>query len=140
MCAAGRQGKADAFQKALWARNWPEQGKPPNRDATTAEAVVALAAGLQLDAAKYKADMDGDCKEWLARSSRTLQQFGAGGTPSFYVNGRFTQAGSPAAFKRIIDDELKKANDSGVPAAEYYDKVVVGQGEKAAKMISPLDD
>ncbi len=143
VCAAQKQGKYDVYQKALWKKSWPAQGAPPNKDALTAEAVVALAGELGLDAAKFKADMDGDCKEWLGRSMRTLQQFGAGGTPSFYVNGRFTQAGDPSAFKRIIDEEIRKADEAikgGIKQADYYDKVVVGKGETEAKMISPFDD
>lgn len=138
-CAAGKQGKYDEYQKALWKKSWPTPNQP-NRDALTAEAVVALAGELGMNTTKFKADMDGDCKEWLGRSMRTLQQFGAGGTPSFYVNGRFTQAGNPASFKRIIDEEIKKVDASGVPAAEYYEKVVVGQGEPEARMVSPFDE
>jgi protein-disulfide isomerase len=138
-CAAGKQGKYDAYQKALWKKSWPTPNQP-NRDALTAEAVVALAGEMGMNTTKFKADMDGECKEWLGRSMRTLQQFGAGGTPSFYVNGRFTQAGNPASFKRIIDEEIKKVDASGVPAAEYYEKVVVGQGEPEARMVSPFDE
>lgn len=138
-CAAAKQGKYDAYQKALWKKSWPTPNQP-NRDALTADAVVALAGELGLDAAKFKADMDGECKEWLGRSMRTLQQFGAGGTPSFYVNGRFTQAGNAASFKRIIDEEIKKVDASGVAAKDYYEKVVIGQGEKEARMVSPFDE
>jgi predicted DsbA family dithiol-disulfide isomerase len=102
--------------------------------------VIALATEMGMNGAKFKADMEGDCKEWLGRSQRTLQQFGAGGTPSFYVNGRFTQAGNPASFKRIIDEEIKKVDESGVAPKDYYEKVVVGQGEQEARMVSPFDD
>jgi protein-disulfide isomerase len=142
-CASHKQGKYPEFQAALWKKSWPAQGQPPNKEALTAEGVLALAGELGMDPAKFKADMDGDCKEWLGRSMRTLQQFGAGGTPSFYVNGRFTQAGNAAGFKRIIDEEIKKADEAikgGIKQADYYEKVVVGKGEKEAKMVSPFDE
>ena len=47
------------------------------------------------------------------------------------------------AFKKMIDEEIKKADAaiaSGVKRADYYDKVIVGKGEPAAKMTSPFDD
>ena len=139
-CAAAKQGKYKEFESALWKKSWPAPGQPPNKDALTAEAVLALGAELGMDPAKFKADMDGECKEWITRSMRTLQQFGAGGTPSFYVNGRFVQAGNPAAFKRVVDEEIKKVEESGIKPADYYEKVVVGQGEPQAKMVSPFDE
>jgi protein-disulfide isomerase len=139
-CASAKQGKYNEFQAALWKQSWPAPGQPPNKDVLTAEGVIGLATQLGLDPAKFKADMDGPCKEWISRSMRTLQQFGANGTPSFYVNGRFTQAGNPAGFKRIIDEEIKKVDESGVAPTDYYEKVVVGQGEKEARMVSPFDD
>ncbi len=143
-CAAQKQGKYKEYEAALWKRSWPNPGGgPANKDALTAEAVVALAGELGMDPSKFKADMDGECKEWVSRSMRTLQQFGAGGTPSFYVNGRFVQAGNPAAFKRVIDEEIKKADEAikgGIKQADYYEKVVVGKGEKEAKMVSPFDE
>lgn len=142
-CASHKQGKYKEFQAALWKKSWPNPGQPAVKEALTTEGVTALAGELGMDTAKFKADMDGDCKEWLGRSMRTLQQFGAGGTPSFYVNGRFTQAGNPAGFKRIIDEEIKKADEAikgGIKQADYYEKVVVGKGEKEAKMVSPFDE
>jgi protein-disulfide isomerase len=138
-CAANKQGKYDLYQKELWKRSWPSP-QEPNHAILTAEGVTALAKELGLDAAKFRADMDGECKEWVTRSMRTLQQFGAGGTPSFYVNGRFVQAGNPSVFKRIVDEEIKKVEESGIKPADYYEKVVIGQGEKQAKMVSPFDE
>jgi protein-disulfide isomerase len=142
-CAAHKQGKYGEFEATLWKAAWPAQGQPPNKEALGPEALVVLAGTLGMDPAKFKADMEGDCKEWLGRSMRTLQQFGAGGTPSFYINGRFTQAGNPAVFKRVIDEEIKKADEAikgGIKQADYYTQVVVGKGEKEAKMVSPFDD
>ncbi|HVK72863.1 MAG TPA: thioredoxin domain-containing protein [Kofleriaceae bacterium] len=139
-CAAGKQGKFAEFNKMAFAKIWPNPGQPPNKDELTAEAMERNAAALGLDVAKFKADFAGECSEWVDRSGRTLQQFGAGGTPSFYINGRFVQAGDMGAFKRVIDEEIKKVNESGVKPSEYYEKIVIGQGEKQAKMISPFDE
>lgn len=139
-CAAGKQGKFDEFSKLSWKKIWPNQGQPSIDAELTAEAMQKNAAEIGLDAAKFKSDFDGECKEWVARSNKTLQQFGAGGTPSFFINGRFVQAGDPSAFKSVIDEEIKKVNESGVKASEYYEKVVLATGEPAAKMVSPFDE
>ena len=140
MCAAGKQGKAKEMQKALWGSMWPSP-QQPDRDKGSADAVLALAGSLGLDGAKFKADMDGpECQQWLSKSAETLQQFGTSGTPSFYVNGRFVGGQNFDAFKRMIDEEIKKADASGVKPADYYDKVIIGKGEQQAKMISPFDD
>jgi hypothetical protein len=42
--------------------------------------------------------------------------------------------------KRVIDEEIKRVDESGVAAKDFYDKVVVGEGEQEARMISPFDD
>ncbi len=143
MCAAGMQGKAKEMQKALWGSIWasPQQA---DRDKATADNVTALAGTIGVDPAKLKTDMDGpDCQGWLTRSSQTLEKFGTTGTPSFYVNGRFAGGQDYAAFKKMVDEEIKKADAAiagGVKQGDYYDKVVVGKGEQQAKMISPFDD
>ncbi len=140
MCAAAKQGKAKDMQKALWGSIWA-QPQQPDRDKASADSVVALAGTLGMDAAKFKADLDSpECNEWLSRSAQTLEKFGTSGTPSFYVNGRFAGGQDFAAFKKMIDEEIKKADASGVKPADYYDKVVVGKGEQQAKMISPFDE
>lgn len=141
MCAAGRQGKAHEMQKALWTSIWPAPGQPSLKEKATPEAIEQTAAAAGLNVEQFKADMNGkECQDWLAQSGRTLQQFGAGGTPSFYINGKFVQAGDVGAFKKVIDAEIKAVNDSGIPAGQYYDKVVLAKGQKEAVMISPFDD
>jgi len=142
-CAAARQGKYHEFKNVIWKKAWPNANQPPDRDQLTPDALAATAGEVGLDLARFKTDMDGDCKDWVGRSGRTLQHFGAGGTPSFYINGRFTGANDLAGFKKIIDEEIQKADEAirgGVKASDYYDKVVIGKGEKQAIMISPFDD
>ena len=140
MCAAGRQGKAAEMQKAMWNTIWPAPGQPAVKEKATAEGVAETAASVGLNVEQFKADMNGECQAWLAQSGRTLQQFGAGGTPSFYINGKFVPAGDISAFKKIIDSEIKAVNDSGIPAGQYYDKVVIAKGAKEAVMVSPFDE
>ncbi|WP_428261517.1 DsbA family protein [Haliangium sp.] len=64
-----------------------------------------------------------------------LAKVGVSGTPAFFINGRFLSGAQPfPAFKQVIDEELKKADDrlaKGDSLAGYYDKYVVEQGLKA---------
>jgi len=141
MCAAGRQGKAAEMQKALWTSIWPAPGQPSVKEKATSEAIAETAGTLGLNVEQFKADMNGkECQDWLTQSGKTLQQFGAGGTPAFYVNGKFVQAGDTSAFKKVVEDEIKAVNESGIPAGQYYDKVVMAKGQKAAVMTSPFDE
>lgn len=141
MCAAGKQGKAHEMQSALWSGIWPQGPGNANREKATAEAVEAMAGTIGLNVEQFKADMNGpECQTWLQQSGRTLQKFGVGGTPSFFVNGKPAQAGDLDSFKKLVDAEIKAANESGIPAAEYYDKAIIAKGKKEAVMISPFDD
>jgi len=56
---------------------------------------------------------------------------GARGTPAFFINGRYLSGAQPfAAFQALIDEELKKAKESGVPKSEYYATNVEAKGQK----------
>ncbi len=138
-CAAARQGKFPALHAALWKAIWDDENNPADREQATEEAVAAHARAAGLDMKRYSVDVAGPCKDWLATSARTLQQFGAGGTPSFWINGRFVQAGNVETLAPLVDAELARVKASGVPAAKYYDEIVVGKGEREAVMISPFD-
>jgi hypothetical protein len=74
--------------------------------------------------------------EWIQDSARTLTPLGVNSTPSFFVNGRFIQSFDVAAFDALIKEEIAKADKAiadGVPQAEYYQRQIVGKGEKKAK-------
>ncbi len=74
-------------------------------------------------------------KDRIAQHQQRAGTLGARGTPAFFINGRFLSGAQPLpSFTAIIDEELKKAKDSGVSKKEYYAKQVVGKGEKAAPM------
>lgn len=67
----------------------------------------------------------------IMQDQATAMRLGARGTPAFYINGRFLSGAQPfPAFEQIINEELKKAQASGIPKADYYQKAVVEKGEK----------
>ena len=73
---------------------------------------------------KYKAKIEED--------QRMSAQLGARGTPAFFINGRFLSGAQPtAAFAAVIDEELKKAKDSGIAKGQYYAEAVEKKGAKS---------
>ena len=97
----------------------------------------AIAKEAGLDMTKYAADMK-ECAAWINQHQGTLSTFGVGATPAFFINGRFLSGAQPLpAFKTLIDDELKKAEErvaQGTPAASYYKTWIV---EKGLKKLEP---
>jgi protein-disulfide isomerase len=72
-------------------------------------------------------------KEKIESDQKAANQLGARGTPAFFINGRFLSGAQPfASFQAIIDEELKKAKESGISKKDYYAKAVVEKGEKSA--------
>jgi predicted DsbA family dithiol-disulfide isomerase len=128
-CAAHKQGKYFPMVKGLW-----EQGYDHNRDYSP-ENINKIATSVGLDMNRFKADMEGDCRKVLRDDQTVMSQVGTGGTPAFYINGRFLSGARPIEqFKALIDEELKKANErigkDGVTAANYYDKWIMEKGKK----------
>jgi protein-disulfide isomerase len=127
-CAAAQQGKYAEFEHELWEQGFSKGGY-------SEELIDKLVKELKLDATKFKADKDGDhCKKVIGEDMAVLQKLGMNGTPGFFVNGRFVGGAQPIeVFKKLIDEELKKADEkiaAGTPAADYYAKFVVEQGIK----------
>jgi protein-disulfide isomerase len=85
-----------------------------------------------LDAAKWKACFESDKYEDRIKADQsTAVALGARGTPAFFINGRFLSGAQPfESFKVLIDQELKKAKESGIPKDQYYTKAVVEKGAK----------
>ncbi|GAB4530628.1 MAG: hypothetical protein Tsb0020_47110 [Haliangiales bacterium] len=128
-CAAHKQGKYNEMSKLIWEKGFNE-GRNLSR-----ENMDKLAGEVGLDMARYKADIDGDeCKKRIQEDQAELARVGVSGTPAFYINGRFLSGAQPfPAFKVIIDEELKKAEDrlaKGDSLSDYYAKYVVEKGEK----------
>ena len=137
-CAAGNQGKFMEFKKAFWDKAWTPYSQTRDASKMGPAAMEALAAELGLNMDKFKADMNGkDCMARMEADAAELQKFGVGGTPSFFINGTSLPGMSEAQFKQIIDQKLKEAEASGIPAEEYYQKAIMEKGEK--KFRSKLD-
>ncbi len=83
----------------------------------------------------YKKERDGVCKEIIRKDQQEVSAVGTTGTPAFYINGRFLSGARPIdQFKKLIDDELKKANDrigqGQATKKNYYEKFVLKAGLK----------
>jgi len=126
-CAGYKQGKFKQMSDLIWEKAF----KTRQFDAANLEA-VAKEAGL--DMGKYAADMKGDCVSWVNQKQGVMQTFGVGATPAFFINGRFLSGAQPLpAFKTVIDEELKKAEErvaQGTPANQYYKTWVIEKGLK----------
>jgi predicted DsbA family dithiol-disulfide isomerase len=128
-CAAHKQGKYFQIEKLLWEKGYDNQRNfsPENID--------AIAKEVGLDMSKFKTDMEGACRTIIRDDQAALGAVGVSGTPAFFINGRFLAGAAPiAAFKALIDEELKKANErigkDGVTAENYYQKWVAEKGKK----------
>jgi protein-disulfide isomerase len=133
-CAAGRQGKYLPFKTAFWEKGFGVYVASRGRDRSGFEpdGLLAIAKEAQLDVGRFKADMTSRaCTELLARENAELDKFKVSGTPTFFINGVYISGGLDRdALKAIIDDRLRVAEASGVPAAQYYDREILGKGEK----------
>ncbi len=99
-----------------------------------ADNMEKLAKEAGLDMAQYKKDVEGSCKTLIKSDQSELKKVGVSGTPAFFINGRFLSGARPVdQFKKIIDEELKKANDAiakGAKVETYYAENVVKKGKK----------
>ena len=131
-CAAAKQGKFVEFYRAFWDKAYKPYQDARDASKLSEEAIMTWAPSIGLDVAKLKTDMDGpDCNALIANDSSELKKYRVGSTPSFFINGNYIAGALDVnAFKQIIDQKLKAAEASGVSAGEYYDKEIIGKGEK----------
>lgn len=123
-CAGYKQGKFKEMNDLLWEKAF----KTRQFEAANLEN-IAKEAGL--DMGKYAADMKEACPAWVNAKQAVASSFGVGATPAFFINGRFLSGAQPLpAFKALIDEELKKAEASGIPATSYYKSAIVEKGLK----------
>ena len=134
-CAAALQGKFLEYQHAWWEKAYKPYQESRDPSKLTEEAIMSWAPSVGLDPAKLKADMDGQaCNGLIQSDAAELRKFRVGSTPSFFINGHYSAGAMDiSSFKQIVDRELKEAEASGVPASEFYDKVIMAKGEKAFK-------
>lgn len=132
-CAANLQGKFSEMYELIW-----QQNRNYSR-----ENMDKLAQQLGLDMNKFKADMDGPCQQIVRQDQSDVGRVGTGGTPAFYINGRYMSgAQSIDKFKVLIDSELKLANEriaKGEATVEsYYDEFVLKRGLKEVAAPTPV--
>ncbi len=99
--AAHEQGKFWEYHDKLFA----------NQKALGRAQLEGYAEELKLDMGKFRAALDsGKYNEHVEADSAEGARVGANGTPTFFINGRTLVGAQPIdAFKRVIDEELKKA-------------------------------
>jgi protein-disulfide isomerase len=133
-CAAAKQGKYMQFKDAFWEKGFGPYAASQGQDqAALAEPnIMTIAKGLGLDTDKLKTDMASpDCAQRLQTDMAEMQKFHVNATPTFFINGRHVNdARSKDDFKKLIDEELKRVEGSGVAGGDYYEKVVIAKGEK----------
>ena len=128
-CAAGKQGKFMAFKKRFWVDGFGKYAETRDPAHLGRQTIDKIASEIGLDTGKFGADLESDeCKNRLQSDMRELSKFGVNGTPSFFVNGRFTMFAGPDQFNKLIDEEIKRVEASGVAPGEYYEKKVLGEG------------
>jgi predicted DsbA family dithiol-disulfide isomerase len=128
-CAANLQGKYDKMEPLLW-----EKGYKANRNFSQ-ENLDAIAKEAGLDMNKFKTDMNGDCQRTVQTDQQQLATVGVRGTPAFFINGRYLSGAQPIEnFKKIIDEELAKANEAvkkGTKVEDLYTELVMKNGKKS---------
>jgi protein-disulfide isomerase len=130
-CGAGKQGKFKEFYKAWWERAWKEYTQKRDQSLISEEAAHRIAAEVGVNVDQMKSDRAA-CEQFIETDMAELQKFKVSGTPAFFINGEqmMIQRLDKSEFKRYIDAKLKVAQASGVPGSEYYQKEVIGKGEK----------
>ena len=133
-CAAARQGKFLPFKTAFWEKGYGPFAASRGRDRSGFEAdgLIAIAAGAQLDVGRFKTDLTSRaCTDLLERERVELDKFNVDGTPTFIINGLYISGGMDKdSLRKLVDERLRAAEASGVPAAQYYDREILAKGEK----------
>ena len=99
-----------------------------NTKALERPSLEKYAQELGLDLGRFKAALDSQKhKDQIDAEQRMAVSLGAGGTPSFFINGRKVVGAQPLErFKQVIDEELKKADAllaKGIKAEDLYAEV-----------------
>ena len=142
-CASHRQGKFSAMEPLLWEKIFKARKFDADKCWTSdagCPALEEIAKEAGLDVGKFKSDMK-ECTSQIAKEQSELQKVGVGGTPAFFINGRYLSGAQPVdAFSRIIDEELKKASDriaQGTSKSDYYKVWVMEKGLKQLEAPAP---
>jgi protein-disulfide isomerase len=108
-----------------------------NNTALTRPDIEKYAGEVGLNAGKFKKDWDDPkIKAEVEQDQKAASAAGANGTPTFFINGRELVGAQPQdAFEKIIDDEIKKADElikGGTPLKDVYKKRI-----EAAALAAP---
>lgn len=129
-CAAAKQGKFKAFYRAFWEKSFMPYAASRDPSKLSKATFMEWSKEIGLDTNKLEADMSA-CRAYVEADMAELHKFRVSGTPAFFINGQFIGGGMPKeAFKNIIDEKLRLAEESGVSGADYYEKEIWGKGEK----------
>ncbi|MCC7540923.1 MAG: thioredoxin domain-containing protein, partial [Deltaproteobacteria bacterium] len=110
-----------------------------NQQALTRADLDRYAEQLGLNMTRYRAAMDGHTHQAAIQADQAIaRQFGASGTPSFFINGVKLRGAQPfEAFQRVIDEQIAKAQEAiragRATAANVYD-VLTRDGATAPVM------
>jgi protein-disulfide isomerase len=117
---------------------WPMHDKLfANQGALDRASIERYAQEIGLNMDKFRKALDtGAMKARVAQDSQDGRAVGAGGTPTFFFNGRMQVGADFATFKELIDGEIAKADKllaSGVKPEQLYDETMkaIGQPQPA---------
>jgi protein-disulfide isomerase len=131
-CAAGKQHKFVEFWHQFWKDGYGAYATARDASVFDADHLAAIAKSAGLDAKRLKVDMaSAACTALVKSDEDELAAFHVNATPTFFINGTEISGAMPKEnFTDAIDAALRDWQVSGVPAATYYDKVVMTKGEK----------
>ena len=120
------------YKNALWDKAYDPYAAARDPSKLGEDNILAIAKDVGLNVDKFKTDMKSDeCKKSLDADMAELAKFHVNSTPTLFVNGMHVGGALPEAqFKVMIDEKIKAVEASGVAPADYYDKEVMGKGEK----------
>ena len=99
-------------------------------------------AELPADWETLKKEMESkNIENLVAEDIRTATSLGLRGTPASFVNGRFVSGALPVeAFKKVIDEEIKKAEEKGLKGDELYREIIKDGKTAVAKRNGSRDE
>lgn len=140
--AAGKQGKFWEMYDLLFVNQTKWEGQSISEFNKTHE---GYASQLGLNLEQYKKDFSSLEVEQLVKDDQVLgNKFGVRGTPSFYINGVYTELpGSYERFKAIIEGEAAKApapQSNGETIHKHADFALFANGNKVNLSDAKFDE
>jgi protein-disulfide isomerase len=136
-CAAAKQGKYVAFKNAFWEKGFTPylESRGQDRASMGEENILKIAGGIGLDTNRFKTDMASeDCKTTIRDDMAELEKFKVGSTPTCVpLTNSVGGALSEGAFTKLVEDKLSVVASSGVSGPDYYNKELMGKGEKKVR-------